>query len=77
MTIFAYELQVIKDAQAEKIKVQWQDFEIKFYMMREKLELYKEKASSLINEMNVLKKKRLRSDQNFLIVKKKPMVKKI
>ena len=46
---FAHELQIIRDAQAEEMKAQQQDFEMKLSMMGEKLELCKAKASSLID----------------------------
>ena len=77
MAEFAHELQVIRGAQAEEIEAQRQDFEMKLCMMGERLELYEAKASSLTDEINALKRKGARFDQDFPAAKKKPVAKKV
>lgn len=63
---FAYELQVVRSAQAKKMKAQRQGFEMKLSMMGKRLELCEAKASScsLTDEINALKRKEVRQKRH-------------
>lgn len=76
MAEFAYELQVIRSTQTEEMEAQRQGFEMKLGMMGERLELCEAKASSLTDEIDALKGKGARSDQDLPAAKKKSAAKK-